>query len=91
MVVAELEHRYFRDLQRANKATNNSNQPGHLEIKDVIESVRRAISKHHDLQVYEVLLLKPGTISKTSSGKIQRHACRANFLAGTLKVIDNTF
>ena len=91
VVVAELEHRYFRELQRANKATNNSNQPGHVEIKDVIASVRRAISQHHDLQVYEVLLLKPGTISKTSSGKIQRHACRANFLAGTLKVVDNTF
>jgi hypothetical protein len=35
-----------------------------------------------------VSLLKPGSIPKTSSGKIQRHTCRANFLIGSLDVIE---
>ena len=30
------------------------------------------------------MLLKAGSIPKTSSGKIQRHACQAGYLAGTL-------
>ncbi|MEG4533983.1 fatty acyl-AMP ligase [Microcoleus sp. D2_18a_D3] len=52
----------------------------------VIASIREAVATHHGLQVYAVLLLKRGTIPKTSSGKIQRYACRAGFLTGTLQV-----
>jgi acyl-CoA synthetase (AMP-forming)/AMP-acid ligase II len=35
----------------------------------------------------EILLLRQNTIPRTSSGKIQRGACRAAFLDGTLEVI----
>src|SRR6185369_11041522 len=31
--------------------------------------------------------VRAGTIPKTSSGKIQRHACRADYLAGNLTVV----
>ncbi|GAB4282675.1 MAG: fatty acyl-AMP ligase [Oscillatoriaceae cyanobacterium] len=58
-----------------------------LNVKEVIQSIRRSVWEHHDLLVYSALLLKPGGIPKTSSGKIQRHACRAGFLAGTLEVL----
>jgi acyl carrier protein len=34
------------------------------------------------LQVHAIVLLKPGSLPKTSSGKIQRLACRASFLKG---------
>ena len=34
----------------------------------------------HELSVRAVVLLKPGTLPKTSSGKIQRRECRARFL-----------
>src|SRR6185369_12485028 len=50
-------------------------------------TIRQAIATVHDLHPYAVVLLKPGSIPKTSSGKIQRHACRAAFLAGTLEAI----
>jgi 8-amino-7-oxononanoate synthase/acyl carrier protein len=39
------------------------------------------------LAVAAIVLLKPGSIPKTSSGKIQRHACRAGYLAGTLAAL----
>jgi acyl-CoA synthetase (AMP-forming)/AMP-acid ligase II/alkylation response protein AidB-like acyl-CoA dehydrogenase/acyl carrier protein len=58
-----------------------------LAIDAVIESIRATISQQHELQVYSVLLLKPGSIPKTSSGKIQRYACRAGFESGSLNVI----
>jgi acyl carrier protein len=34
-----------------------------------------------------IALLRPNAIPKTSSGKIQRHRCRADFLAGDLAVV----
>jgi len=58
-----------------------------LDIDEVIGSIREAVSQQHELQVYTVLLLKTGSIPKTSSGKIQRQACRAGFLAGSLDVV----
>jgi acyl-CoA synthetase (AMP-forming)/AMP-acid ligase II len=32
----------------------------------------------------EVVLVEPGTVPKTSSGKLQRSACRQQFSAGEL-------
>jgi acyl-coenzyme A synthetase/AMP-(fatty) acid ligase len=32
-----------------------------------------------------VVLLRAGRIPKTTSGKVQRHACKASFLQGTLE------
>jgi hypothetical protein len=43
--------------------------------------------REHDLDVYAVVLVKTDTICKTSSGKIQRHACRAAFLADELSAV----
>lgn len=53
----------------------------------VIASMRQAVSEEHQLQLHAVLLIKPASIPKTSSGKIQRYACRDRYLAGTLEVV----
>jgi len=58
-----------------------------LNPSEVIGAIRRAIAEEHDLQVYAVLLLKIGGIPQTSSGKVQRRACRERFLAGSLDVV----
>ncbi|WP_461947896.1 fatty acyl-AMP ligase, partial [Nostoc sp.] len=60
-----------------------------LNAKEVIGNIRQAVTWEHELEVYAVLLLKPGSIPKTSSGKIQRHACWAGFLAGSLDVVED--
>ncbi len=54
---------------------------------DVIASVRQAVTGEHELPPDAVILVRFGSIPKTSSGKIQRHACRDEFLEGTLQVI----
>jgi len=59
-----------------------------LDTKEVVQAIRRAVAEYHELSVYAVSLLKPGAIPKTSSGKIQHHVCRTNFLAGSLDVIE---
>jgi acyl-CoA synthetase (AMP-forming)/AMP-acid ligase II len=56
-------------------------------LDSAIDSIRAAVSKHHGLQVYAVLLLRIGSIPKTSSGKIRRHACRNGFLDGSLNIV----
>ncbi|MBD2102742.1 fatty acyl-AMP ligase [Leptolyngbya sp. FACHB-261] len=62
-------------------------QQQNLDIDQVIAAIRQTIAEQHEIQVYAVILAKPGTILKTSSGKIQRRACRDNFLAGSLNAI----
>ncbi|MBD2607827.1 AMP-binding protein [Scytonema hofmannii FACHB-248] len=58
-----------------------------LDVNEVATTIRRAVSQEHELQLYAVVLLKTGSILKTSSGKIQRQACRTSFLNNTLSVV----
>ena len=58
-----------------------------LSVDEIMEAICAAVAEAHELQVYAVALLRPGSIPKTSSGKIQRHRCRANFLGDNLDVI----
>ena len=60
---------------------------GELDTETIIADIRQEIAEQHEIQVYGVVLAKPGNILKTASGKIQRRACRDNFLNGTLTVI----
>jgi acyl carrier protein len=61
-----------------------------LHIDGIVRAIRRAVSKEHELQVYAVALLKPGSLPKTSSGKNQRRVCRARFLANELDIIGSS-
>ncbi|WP_438019494.1 amino acid adenylation domain-containing protein [Sorangium sp. So ce315] len=54
---------------------------------DVALAVRSAVAREHDVQPHAVVLLRPRTIPKTSSGKIQRHACAQGFRDGTLEAL----
>jgi amino acid adenylation domain-containing protein len=56
-------------------------------LESVITAIRQAVTEAHEIEVYGVVLIKPGSIAKTSSGKIQRRATRDRFLAGTLDTI----
>jgi len=58
-----------------------------LNVDEIVGAIRQAVSQQHELQVYAVVLLKTASIPKTSSGKIQRQACRNGFLAKTLDII----
>ncbi|MDJ0578256.1 MAG: AMP-binding protein [Xenococcaceae cyanobacterium MO_234.B1] len=58
-----------------------------LNVAEIARTIRRAVSEEFELQVHSVLLLKTNSLLKTSSGKIQRRACRSAFLNGTLNVV----
>jgi amino acid adenylation domain-containing protein len=71
VVVLEVERAALRDL----------------DVEGIAGAVRAAVTEEHDLGTYAVVFLSPGTIPKTSSGKIQRHACRTEFLNGGLREV----
>ncbi len=48
------------------------------------DAVRRKVHAELQLAVSEVVLIAPGALPKTSSGKVQRHKVRAQYLAGAL-------
>ncbi len=73
----------FFNQRNGKSATENSDNS-----QDLIKSIQRSVSRNHDLQIYQILLLKPGAIPKTSSGKVKRYACREGFLAGTLQIFE---
>jgi acyl-CoA synthetase (AMP-forming)/AMP-acid ligase II/thioesterase domain-containing protein len=60
------------------------NQTG---LDEIIRSIRRAVFEEHEVAAYAVALAAPGSIPKTSSGKLQRGACRALFLDGGLNIL----
>ena len=49
-----------------------------------IEAIRAAVSHQHGLAVSDVRFLPAGAIPRTTSGKLARLACRAQYLSGTL-------
>lgn len=57
------------------------------DLARTIQFVRQKIAEVHELAPCAVVLVRTSTIPKTSSGKIQRHACKAAFLGNSLKVI----
>jgi acyl-CoA synthetase (AMP-forming)/AMP-acid ligase II len=56
-------------------------------IGEVIDSVREAVTREHDLAPHEIVLIRTGTLPQTTSGKIQRGLTKQMFLAGSLAVL----
>jgi phthiocerol/phenolphthiocerol synthesis type-I polyketide synthase C len=57
-----------------------------LDTRGVIAAIRTAITEHHQVKPYAVVLVEPSRIPTTSSGKIRRSRCRQRFLDGELEV-----
>ena len=58
-----------------------------LKVEQLIAAIRQRIAETYELEVDTVVLAKPWAIPTTSSGKIQRSACREAFLSDRLASI----
>jgi FkbH-like protein len=57
------------------------------DVEAIAGVIRAAIAAEHNLQVYAVGFLRAGGLPRTSSGKLQRHACLAALSNGGPDVI----
>ena len=57
------------------------------DLDALIQRVRQAINEDHEIQPVAIALVRAGSVPKTSSGKLQRRACRDMFLAGSFETL----
>jgi acyl carrier protein len=70
-IVQEVERTYLRKL----------------DLNEVTAAIYQAVAEKHELQLHALVLIRPGSIPKTSSGKIQRRVCKARFLERSFEVV----
>ena len=58
-----------------------------VDVASVAAEICQAVADTSGIQVQALVLICRGAIPKTSSGKIQRHGCRSELLAGELPVV----
>lgn len=54
---------------------------------ETLQAIRRSVTREHEISPDGIILVRFGSMPKTSSGKIQRHACRHEFLNNSLQVV----
>ncbi len=59
-----------------------------LEIEEIIACIREAVANEHEIALDTIVLIRPGTIPKTTSGKIQRSLARQMWLQNSFEPID---
>jgi acyl-CoA synthetase (AMP-forming)/AMP-acid ligase II len=74
VIVAEIDRHHLAD----DKARAREN---------ISAAIREAVARNHDLSAHAICLIRQSTTPRTSSGKIQRHACRNQFLEGGLNFV----
>jgi acyl-CoA synthetase (AMP-forming)/AMP-acid ligase II len=56
-----------------------------FDPEEVRRAIRQAVSEKHELRLHDIVLIRPGSLPKTSSGKVQRYACRRAYQGGSLE------
>jgi acyl-CoA synthetase (AMP-forming)/AMP-acid ligase II len=84
VVLAELDRRMARTAYADHAGASSMTS---CDLGRIMGDLREAIADQHEIQVSAIWLLSGGVLSKTTSGKLQRYACRAGFLAGHFEPI----
>jgi acyl-CoA synthetase (AMP-forming)/AMP-acid ligase II len=87
-----IKPRYENGAARNGAIYLHSNGNGRLPLnaEAITRAIRQAVAEEHDVRVHAAVLLKAGSLPKTSSGKVQRNVCQANFLNGTLATLQES-
>jgi acyl-CoA synthetase (AMP-forming)/AMP-acid ligase II len=52
---------------------------------ELLGSLRIAVIEQHEINLHDLVVLRPGRLPRTSSGKIRRHLCREQYVLGELR------
>ena len=58
------------------------------DLNQLASTIREAVADRHNLQAFTILFLRPGSIPKTTSGKVRREATKQAYLADELQVLE---
>jgi acyl-CoA synthetase (AMP-forming)/AMP-acid ligase II len=58
-----------------------------IDQKEITGLIREAVTNDHEIYARHIVLIRPGTLPKTTSGKIQRGAARTLWLEGRLNTL----
>jgi acyl-CoA synthetase (AMP-forming)/AMP-acid ligase II len=58
-----------------------------LDTEEIIRSIREVVANEHEISLDSIVLISPGEIPKTTSGKIQRSLTRQMWLQNTFEPI----
>ena len=56
-----------------------------IDLAALTSSIGAALTEEYDVRAGAVLLVRPGTVRRTTSGKVERAAMRRQFLQGELR------
>ncbi|WP_457852370.1 hypothetical protein [Ralstonia syzygii] len=70
------------------EVTRTSLRKGKADPQALAAAIRRQVLETHEVLLGDAVLIRPATLPKTSSGKVQRAQARALYLAGQLSRID---
>jgi acyl carrier protein len=85
-VAFSIQHEFDEDLIIVQEV-RASHQTALVEI---IDAIRQAVLQEHEVTAHTIVLVQERSTPKTSSGKLQRPACRSAFLSGSLEVLDHS-
>lgn len=78
---AFLENKQLIIVQEVNRHTTPE------ACDEITNAIRQALLKEHLLEPSAIVLIRQGSIPRTSSGKIKHYECRQRFLDGTLEIV----
>ena len=57
------------------------------DLTRLVGDVREKVAAEHGVRVHALVLIRPASLPRTTSGKIRRGACRQGLFDGTLEVV----
>jgi acyl transferase domain-containing protein len=79
LALAEVRERNASDPSQDHEAT--------AALGELIGRLRGAVAAEFEVSPHTIVLIRPGTFPRTSSGKVQRRACRDGLRNGSLHVV----
>jgi long chain fatty acid CoA FadD26 len=68
-------------------------RPNGVEPSEVLGEIKRqltsVVSENHGLRIFDLVLVAPGSIPVTTSGKIRRSTCAERYQQGAFERLDN--
>ncbi|PIA53414.1 hypothetical protein AQUCO_00900173v1 [Aquilegia coerulea] len=88
---------YSADVEKTVENSSDLLRPGCCAVRDgkpvdkeVMEQIQTRVAEEHGVPVASIRLIKPRTMSKTTSGKIRRFDCLKQFTDGTLSLVTDS-